>query len=364
MSAQDLKAKKAAGAASPRVLVSALEPSANLHLKQILGFLGGAKISGIFDPSLGEPLYSSREFGVMGFVGVLRVYKKAKRALADLSRLASECDVALLIDSPAFNIPLAKEIKKQSPQTKIIYYILPQVWAWKRNRVATLEALADELFCILPFEPSFWTRAVYVGNPLSAELLSLKQAPSHGDTTAFLAGSRRAEITKLMPHFRQTAKILAGKKLIVIPPFFSDDEIAQIYGDLSGFEIYRSTQEALSVSDRAVVCSGTATLEAALIGVPLVLVYRARWLDFLIGKAFVRLPFVGLANIIAFFNGKPPMFAELLQNDACAAKIVVELERLNADEFFKRALDLRRILGTKNAGIEVANAIKNLVNNS
>jgi len=120
------------------LLVSALEPSANLHLEPILDKLSEFELSGIFDEKFGTPLYKSSEFSVMGIMDVLPKILKAKEAIKEMVFLSKTADTVLLIDSPAFNIPLAKAIKEKYPKKKIVYYILPKVWAWKKGRVKNI----------------------------------------------------------------------------------------------------------------------------------------------------------------------------------------------------------------------------------
>ena len=140
------------------ILVSALEPSANLHLKEILSHIEDYTLSGIFDESLGESLYGSKEFAVMGIVDALKKYFKAKEAIKEMAFLSKDASVVLLIDAPSFNLPLAKEIKKINPNIKIIYYILPKVWIWKKYRAKLIEQYADEIISIFPlvFRPWQW----------------------------------------------------------------------------------------------------------------------------------------------------------------------------------------------------------------
>jgi len=344
-----------------KILVSALEASANLHLKHILSHLENIKLFGIFDHNLGDkPLHSSKEFGVMGFVDILKVYKKAKNALKIMAKEATNYKLALLIDSPAFNIPLARAIKKQSPDTKIIYYILPQVWAWKKQRVKILEDLADYLFAILPFEEKFWNKAKYIGNPLAEEIKLFKNELTQTNTTAFLPGSRKSEIKKLMPIFRDFAKKIGGKKLLVVPPFLAQD-LEDIYGDTQDFEISKNTEEALFNSEKAIVCSGTASLEATLIGTPLVIVYKAKWIDYFIAKFFIKLPFIGLANVIRFFQKKEPIVTELLQNNVNTHKIQTTLNEMDKKEFLTKALELRQDLRKSKPSLEVAKTISKIL---
>jgi lipid-A-disaccharide synthase len=331
-----------------KLLVSALEPSANLHLENLFEHLHGIELAGIFDEKFGKPIYSPKSFGVMGVIDVIGKIFAAKKAIKELTALAAECDKVLLIDAPAFNIPFAKAIKKAYPDKQIIYYILPKVWAWKKGRIATVEACTDVQAYIFPFERQFWAGGIYVGNPLMEEIRTLKTAPCHSvETTAFLPGSRRSEIKALMPVFRECARQMDGKKILSIPPIFDEHEIAALYGDISAFEVSFDAKEALVDADRAVVCSGTATLEAAIVGVPFVLVYKAKKLDYFLGRLFVKLVHVGLANIIFDFDGMSEFHAELLQETVTPENIKAELEKINPDEFFAKSQQLRNILSQK-----------------
>lgn len=330
-----------------KLLVSALEPSANLHLKNLLAQTSSLKLQGIFDERLGLPLISPKEFSVMGFVDGVKKFFAAKKAINALILQAAECEKVLLIDAPAFNLPLAKAIKKAYPKKEIIYYILPKVWAWKRGRIATVERYTDVQAYIFPFEKRFWARGVYVGNPLMEELKEKKNAPIHSNVTAFLPGSRKAEITKLMPVFREVARRIEGIKILAIPPFFSDDAIANLYGDTSGFEITRDAKYALLHASKAVICSGTATLEAAIIGTPTLLVYIAKKLDYWIAKRFVTLRHVGLANIIADFEGADEIHPELLQDNVTVDAVISELKQMDEEAFLAKSIWLRERLSGK-----------------
>lgn len=341
-----------------KILVSCLESSANLHLEEILKHLSSYELLGIYDEKLGgKPLYSSNDFGIMGIIDALKIYKKAKKAVEETARLAKQTDVVLLIDSPAFNIPLAKKIKEKNIKTPIFYYILPQVWAWKKKRVKKVEAVCDRLFSILPFEENYWNKAEYVGNPLIDELKTQKTELTSNRVTAFLPGSRRGEIRKLMPVYKEAAKEMEGEKIIAIPKFFPKEEIGQVYGDLSGFTVTNDTEKALKDASQAVICSGTATLEASIIGTPFVLVYKAKALDYAIGRSFVRLPFVGLANLIFYFAKKEPIHTELLQNDVNKENILRSLKDLDRGKFFERSKELRAKLAKSGASETVAEAL-------
>ena len=312
-----------------KLLVSALEPSANAHLKPILNGLKDVELCGIFDEVFGNPMLSSSAFSVMGFWDVVPKIASAKKAIKELAKLSLHVDKVLLIDSPAFNLPLAKAIKETNPNAQITYYILPQVWAWKAKRVAKVEKYCDNLASILPFEMEWYKKATYVGHPLLDSLPEARvKILDNKAPIAFLPGSRPKEIGRLMPIFRQIAPQFQCEKLLAIPPFIQRDKIPQIYGNIDGFTPVYDAKTALLKSHFAFVCSGTATLEAALLGVPFVLAYKANPLDYFIAKRFVKLQYAGLANILFDFMRKPPLHGELLQ-EALTPDTLMDAYHLN-----------------------------------
>ncbi|ERJ28155.1 lipid-A-disaccharide synthase [Campylobacter concisus] len=327
-----------------KILVSALEPSANLHLKEILkNFEGKFELMGIFSEELGTPYMKSSEFSAMGFVEVLPLIFKAKKAMKVMSQMAKEADAVLLIDSPAFNLPLAKAIKEAGAKAAVTYYILPQVWAWKPKRVSVVERYCDNLASILPFDSKFYSRSTYVGHPLMDEIKLKKTSLSSSGKVAFLPGSRRSEISRLMPVYRELAKKIEAKRLLVVPPFLLD-KVGEIYGDVSDFEVVSNTPEALYESDFAFVCSGTATLEAALIGTPFVLAYKAKAIDVFIARKFVKIEHAGLANIMFDFMGKEPLHEEFIQEFATAENLLRAYKSCDRQKFLKGCDELRAYL--------------------
>jgi len=315
-----------------RLLVSALEPSSNLHLSQIMKNSTEIEICGVFDKNLGNPIVDSNRFGVMGIVDVLSKIKLAKDTIKQMVDLVEFCDKVLLIDAPAFNIPLSKAIKERYPSKEIIYYILPKVWIWKKSRIKTVEQYTDIQACVFPFEQKFWKNGRYVGNPILDEIAAVYRPEK--DTFSFMPGSRASEIKANMPIFRKLK--IDGRKIVVIPKGIDKS----LYGDLSGFEISDNTYKALSISSFAFICSGTATLEAALIGVPFILVYKAKWLDWIIANMFIKIKFVGLANIILDDKLHP----ELLQKDFNVDRVYQEYINYDYKNFFEKSKTIKDIL--------------------
>ena len=328
-----------------KILISALEPSANLHLKYILDECKMEnvkwKIYGVFDKRFGEPIIDGNEFNVMGFLDVVPKIKLAKKVINKLAELSKSCDKVLLIDAPSFNLRLAKKIKKINPSVEIIYYILPKVWAWKKGRIKDVNKYVDKKAYIFPFEREIWKDGIYVGNPLLDEIKEYRDEKKYGNI-AFLPGSRKSEIKSLMPVFRELIKHLPGNKLLAVPEIYKEKK-DEIYGDVSGFEIVYNTTEALLKSDFAYICSGTATLEAAIIGTPFVLMYKAREIEYIIAKMFVKLNYVGLANIIFEREGLDEFHKEYLQ-DFDIEDLIKDFENSDLEEFQKKSLKLREVL--------------------
>ena len=417
-------------------LVTALEPSANLHLKEVLkafwAEFGEFELCGIYDENLcaefeanlkqkskenfsknsqeildlnsapnpqeplnlgdtpnskgvkiNKPLYSSHEFSAMGFVEVLPLIFKAKRAIKELVSLALErqnansyenssinspkpFDAVLCIDSPAFNIPFAKALNVAGVRAKKIYYILPQVWAWKKGRIPIIEANFDELASILPFDGQFFSKSTFVGHPLLDELKEFKDESDFEmilskeeskKTLSFLPGSRRSEIKRLMPVFRELALNFKGEKILCVPPF-NLARLDELYGDTKGFKVVTNTPQALKKSDFAFICSGTATLEAALIGTPFILAYKAKAIDVFIARLFVRLKHIGLANIMCDFAGKTELNPEFLQNEVSAKNLFEAYRKFDFKEFFDKVSFLKNYLrfgSAKNVAKMLAN---------
>lgn len=332
-----------------KLLVSALEHSANVHLKYLLKELGEDVIlSGIFDNSLGNSIVDLRSTSIMGFVDAIKKLPFFFRLKDQMMELADEADKVLLIDSSGFNLPLAKAIRKRYPNKEIIYYILPQAWAWKKKRIPVLEKTITKLCSILPFEPSYYSKNApieYVGHPLLDEITLRKVDLIPSGKITFMPGSRPGEIKRLMPIFRELRTMLDSRAMIVIPPHFTDEQVTELYGDISTFEITHEAHQSLAESDFAFICSGTATLEASLIGTPFALVYIAKALDYAIGKRLVKLDYAGLGNLLFFHQYGRAIHPEFIQNEVNAQNLYNAYLKMDKEAFFKDASHLRELLG-------------------
>lgn len=283
-----------------------------------------------------------RDMAFMGLVPVIMnirtIQKNFRFCEQDLLSFAP--DVLILVDYPGFNLRMAKFAKAHGIRT--FYYISPKVWAWKEKRVHKIKAFVDEMFTILPFETEFFEkynyRVNYVGNPLLDAILAQKKEPDFTrfnienklqdkPILALLPGSRKGEISVLLPTMIKAAQqfpefqcVIAGAPNMgkeFYMPFMNGSEVPIIWG---------KTYEILVHSRAAIVSSGTATLETAILNVPQVVVYQMspNWLFIFLKKFFLKTRFVSLVNIILGREG----VVELIQGDFTLKKVVFELERI------------------------------------
>jgi len=349
-----------------KLLVSALEPSSNLHLKEVLKHTQDVELMGIFDKSIenGTPLHDISEMAIMGVVDAIKKLRWFFKVADEMVELARDVDKVLLMDSSGFNLPLAKKLKTAYPDKEIIYYILPQIWASRPKRAIKLEQYCDKLLGILPFEVDYYPqkKAQYVGHPLLDEIDVHRVQSETKNVITFMPGSRKSEISRLMPIFLELRRKLGNdiRPLLVIPPSFSKNKIAKLYRGNREFEIVRNTHEALRRSEFAFICSGTATLEAALIGVPFTLAYIAKKVDFFIGTKLLGIKQVGLANIILTHYNNTTLHNEVLQEDVTVDNLLKEYYNTDREIFATKAEELRTYLGHGSS----QNVAKLLIGNS
>ncbi len=345
-----------------KLLVSALEPSANIHLESLINELGeSVELMGIFDKKLGKSIVDLQSLSIMGFVDAIKKLRFFFALADEMLSLAGEADKVLLIDSSGFNLPLARKLKKRYPQKEIIYYILPQAWAWKRGRIKVLEATIDRLCSILPFEKNYYSKNApieYVGHPLLDQIKNFKSSTtSEIKRVLFMAGSRRGEIKKLMPIFKELRSRHNYEAVLVIPKHFTQENIKDLYGNIANFEVSFDAKEAMLEADFGFICSGTATLEASLVGLPFVLVYVAKPLDFFIAKNLVKLKHIGLANIMFSDFEDSTLHLELIQDSVSVENLQKAMQATNRDLFLSNSKKLRSYL-VGGSAINVANIIK------
>ncbi len=301
-----------------------------------------------------------RELAFMGFTEVIKNLPTIFRNLSFCKKdiLQHRPDILILIDYPGFNLRIAKWAKQQG--LKIVYYISPQIWAWKENRVHSIKKYVDKMLVILPFEKAFykkWNYEVeYVGHPLVEVIEEFENQKSKSDSyrvenqklvIALLPGSRRQEILKKLPVMLQVAKHYPGYKFIVAKaPGLPDEfynELLQPYSNVDS--VANKTYELLSQSQAALVTSGTATLETALFAVPEIICYKGNGISYQIAKRLIKIKYIGLVNLIM----DKQVVKELIQDELTEKNLVAELDLLLTNENKKQQLakdyaDLKTLL--------------------
>ena len=321
-----------------------------------------------------------RDMAYMGFVAVLANIHKVKRNLstARAALLQEKPDVLILIDYPSFNLRIAKFCHEQLPKTRIIYYIPPKIWAWKEWRVHKIAQYADEILGIFPFEPAFYAKhgytCRYVGNPTSDCIRAWKEqhAGEQGQKSkpmiALLPGSRPSEISHCLPVMLAAAREVAGEdyQIVVGAAPGIDDDFYQPY--LSDEQLTRDAYSTLAQARAAVVNSGTATLETALIGCPQTAVYHvagSKYLEWLLKPIMFKIKYFTLVNIIP----EKEVIQELVGQRFTQANIQTELHRLLTDEAYRSQMlqdyqHIQTILGWETAPKNAAEMIAKQSNNT
>ncbi len=279
-----------------------------------------------------------RDLAFMGFVEVIKnlptIFKNLSFCKKDIQ--SYQPDVLILIDYPGFNLRIAKWARHQG--LKIVYYISPQVWAWKENRVKGIKLHVDKMLVILPFEKAFyqkWNYKVdYVGHPLvevvNKFLATGKRLSDHSDNTiALLPGSRKQEILQKLPIMLEVTKQLPAYRFVVAKAPGMDEqfynELLAPYQNVS--TVVNQTYELLASSRAALVTSGTATLETALFGVPEIICYKGNPISYQIARKLVNIRFIGLVNLIM----DKEVVKELIQGELTVDNILKELNLLLND---------------------------------
>ncbi len=346
-----------------KLLVCAMETSSNIHLKELKKHLNeDIKFYGVFDKELGEPLYDLTHLAIMGFIDAIKKLRFFFKLRDELVELAHQCDKILLMDSSGFNLPLAKKLKERYPNKEIIYYILPQAWVWKKGRVEKLEKYCSKLCSIIPFENEIYNdkkKITYVGHPLLDEIKEYKTSIEKTGKIIYMPGSRKTEIVNHMDVFRELTKKIKDKEhILIIPAKFEKEYIKKTYGNISNFKVSNDAHKELKEAEFGFICSGTATLEAAIVGTPFVMSYVAKKFDYFLGRIFVKLPYIGLANIFFHKMNKKPIHKEFFQEDVNLENLLNEYENMNREDYLKNAKILRDYLKFGSSE-NVAKIIKN-----
>ena len=283
-----------------------------------------------------------KELAFMGFYEVLKniitIVKNINFCKNDIKEFNP--DKIIYIDYPGFNLKICKWAKNNG--YKNYYYISPQIWAWKENRIKTIKNNIDKLFVIFPFEKEYYREkhnmeVEFYGHPLiekidnfnsSKEFLKKNKITKERDIITLLPGSRSQEINSMLPIFLTLKKHYSNYKIIVAGVKNVDQSVYQPAFDLDVKVIYNKTYDLLSHSKIAIVTSGTASLECALFNVPQIVCYKTSSISYFIGKSFVNISFISLVNIIL----KKGIVKELIQNDLTEKNLVNELSNLLNDK--------------------------------
>ena len=352
------------------IYVIAGEVSGDLHASNLITKLVKKSLEPIrFVGMGGEKMHSVgmdlhfdyKDIAIMGFWEVLKQAKRLKQKIKEVvSDIKSENpDALLLVDSSGFNLRVAKEVKKQT-SIPIHYYIAPKIWAWAEWRIKKIKERVDFLYCILPFEEEYFRskgfgNAFYVGNPTLEEIeahqfekvsIELKE----GKTLALLPGSRKQEISRILPVMLETAKNLNYENVaIACTDNFNQDFYTQFVGSNENVKlVYGQAWNLLNQSDVALVTSGTATLETALIGCPQIVLYKTSPLSYTLGKKLIKVKHISLVNLI-LNRGE---VVELIQNDVTVNNICKSIGLIQSKQAKLVKNELKLVLGNSKSKVE------------
>ena len=374
-----------------KITIIAGEPSGDLHgshlIKNLKEISPEIEISGLGGSQMkaagAEIYYDLTNLAVIGFFEVLKNIDKFKSAFKLLLKKIDQVkpDVVVLIDYPGFNLKIAKEIKKRN--ISIIYYISPQVWAWGKNRIKTIRKLVDKMIVLFKFEEDLYKKekidAYFAGHPLidivkpvnsKDETFLNYNLDSSKPIITLMPGSRENEICKNLPIMLESANLIHRKiqdaQFLLIQSnsaegFIYEQEVKK--SNLPVRLIVNNVYDILNITDFALICSGTATLEATILTVPMAIIYKVSFLSWLFIRSLIRIPYIGLVNIIA--NKK--IVPEFIQYDARPEKIsefVVEyiLNRDKIDRMKGELSKVRNLLGPPGASRRAAEYIIDFLN--
>jgi lipid-A-disaccharide synthase len=279
---------------------------------------------------------------VIGIIDVVRNYGYFRRqfavALVEIAR--EKPDAVVLIDYPGFNLRLAAALKKAGTSAKVIDYISPQVWAWNRARIPKMARILDLMICIFPFEKPLYEQSglntVFVGHPMLDSLAGNRiEGAREENLLGLFPGSREREVRKIFPVMLEAASLLAKTRPALrieaaaasVEMCARMEEIARFYPEIRCETAVKTSHELMQRATAGMVASGTATLEASYFGLPFVLLYKAAWLTFLIGRRLVKVKWLGMPNILA----NREVVREFLQEDARPPAIAAEVGKLLDD---------------------------------
>ena len=364
-----------------KLAIVAGEASGDLHASEVIRELKrlepSLELFGIGGDLLAREgttlLHHASEIGFIGLFNVLRhlpMFRKIFRELMERIE-AEKPDAVLLVDYPGFNLRVARRAKELG--LRVVYYISPQVWAWRKGRVRHIARYVDRMIVLFPFEEEFYREhevpVTYVGHPLIEQLAGVKRTQRSDDElrVALLPGSRRQEVHTLLPAMLDAVAILRRERkvnaYIIQAPTIEHDELMAIVRakDIDVPILPHDRGEGVAAADVSLSASGTATLESAVLGTPVVVMYRLSHLTYLLGKKLVKLPHFSLVNIVA----EKEVVPELVQDDVNGERIAAEVKRMVAPENYERIraelAKVREKLGEPGASRRVAEEIHKMV---
>jgi len=331
-----------------------------------------------------EVLHDITELAVVGLAEVIKNFSRFRRIFYEMLKVAEtrKPDAVILIDYPGFNLRFARRARALG--LRVIYYISPQVWAWGRNRVRRIKDDVDRMLVIFPFEEQFYRQhgidARFVGHPMIERLQPATSAEefrrelgisSEEKVVGLLPGSRENEIRRHLPVMLKAAAIIKkkyGRVRFVIPPASPGlrsiiSEIIRKQTHCPPVQLWEAgAYDVMDAADVAMVSSGTATLETGCFGTPLVVIYKVNWLTYLMAKKLIKIPNIGMINIVA----EAPVAPELVQRKASAANIAGEALKLLTDDelrlkLSKQLSQVRKKLGSPGASRKAAHEILDFV---
>ncbi|HEX2059448.1 MAG TPA: lipid-A-disaccharide synthase [Thermoanaerobaculia bacterium] len=318
-------------------------------------------------------LHHASELGIVGLFNVLRHLPMFRRVFNDLIETIERerPDVVFLVDYPDFNLRVAKRAKELG--LRVVYFISPQVWAWRKGRVRHIARYVDRMVVIFPFEEEFYRShnvpVTYVGHPLIEQLAHVQKAPRRPDVLriALLPGSRRDEVRSLLPPMLAAVEILRRERnveaYVIQAPTIERAELEELMRDagISVPILPHDGGESVAAADVSLSSSGTATLESAILGTPVVVMYRLSRANYMLARALVQLPHFSLVNIVAGKRVVP----ELIQDEVNGTRIAEEVRRLVApghyEEVCAALADVRTKLGGPGTAARVAQEIDRMV---
>lgn len=375
----------------PRFLLVAGEASGDIHgaslVRQLKKHLPGSTFSGIGGEAMAEAgveiLYGYEELAVMGFSDVLPKLAHILSILSGLKKHMRQThpDVVILIDFPDFNFRVGKAAKKMG--LKVLYYISPQLWAWRQGRAKTLAKFSDHLACVFPFEQDFYQKiapdmqVTFVGHPFldrPPDTQADEPLPFEGSgpVVGLLPGSRVAEVERLLPLLLEAATIMQSQApdlrfVMPIAPGLSREKLAPYMGgapeDL--LILQGQAERVMRQADLLLITSGTATLQAALAGAPMVVVYKTGGFNFWLASSLVKVDHIAMPNLI--YDGD--LLPELVQDDATAQTVAAEGMNILNDSARRQAMiqgldEVRQKLGGPGANARTAELVMQLMEES